>query len=787
MPTSLSSGPLLTQRDILSLPRPSAPIVNPSGTHAVWPSSSFDFSQNKTTRQFNLVSLSSTQHDKDEAGEVIKKNLDNLECAWLDDSTIVCTTPSSVKSQGELNDEEYKVEKSQGNKENEGGVQGTKVWAFDIRSKEEYLLGHFPVPISDLSTRIVTSSSSSSPTALLAFSALVFPHSSSTIYTYPSEYSDFLKKQGGSDIRVYDKTFVRHWDTWMPTEGEKRQVFLVRLSRNPEDFKDEDSSGESEGEEEEGFEKVDEREGRWGIERERYTTTEEEGVEVKKAHRPKVLAPMKGTKLECPVGPFGSNSDFTISPLGDSLVLHSKDPNVSPSWHTRTNVYEFKLDPRSEGDKEGKVLSVGNQGASGGPCFSRDGAKVAWLEMREDGYEADRNRVMVYDFKEGKRVGLTEEWDSSPSSLSWSQDGKSLLTVTEERGHVVVYEIEVEGKGKEPKKLETGQGSVSSISPFSNGQVLVTKNSFTSPNELYILSCGGEGSTNSTSQLRPLASLTRKLLAEKSLAQGEEFLFLGSEGQEVHGWILFPPTPSKSTASSSKLPLANLCHGGPQSAWTSSWSTRWNPQSYTAKGYVTVLINRTGSTGFGQEFCDKIKEDWGGAPYRDLVAGIEYVKKVWKDKVDPERMASLGASYGGFMQNWIQGHNDAFGFKCLVCHDGVFSLAQTYYSTEELYFPTREFGGTPWENPEGYEKFSPNNFIKNWKTPQLVIHGSKDYRLVESEGLGVFNTLQRLGIPSRLLIFPSENHWVLNPHNSLHWHEEVFRFIGEFTHTEDLA
>ncbi|GAA5895770.1 uncharacterized protein JCM6883_001616 [Sporobolomyces salmoneus] len=808
----LSPGPLLTQTDILSLPRPSAPVVNPLGNLAIWPSSTFDFKASKTCRQFNLIDLEKgTSGAAKVGGKVVKRGLDNLECAWLDDKTIVYLEPAPSTSMDEVkvkveesNDEEYKSLKASWKKENEGGIEATQVWAFNVEDGEEYLLGQFPVPISNLQTRQVlpsSSSSSSSPSVLLGFSASVFPNSSSSIYTYPSEYSEFLKKQGGSDIKVYDSTFVRHWDEWIPTTGEKTQVFVVRLTKNPEDFKEESSSESEEEEEgEEEFEKIDEREGRWSFERERIDVERElEGKMVKrKEHRPKVLGPMKGTKLECPVGPFGSTSDYSLSPLGSHLLIHSKDPQVSPSWHTRTNLYLFSLSPRSSRDREPTLLSIGTQGASSCPRFSPDGGKVSWLEMREDGYEADRNRVMIHDLESGETKGVTEEWDSSPGSIEWGRDGKSLLVTTEERGHVVVYELQLTEKGEAKRRKLTNQGgTVSSVQALTNGKLLLGINSFTSPNELYLLSISSTSSSDDQDDnakgpteeptLKLVASLTRNLLSTKSLSKGEEFVFPGSGGQEVHGWILFPPTTSSKPISKwdGLLPLANICHGGPQSSWTSSWSTRWNPQSYTAHGYVTVLMNRTGSTGFGQEFCVKIKEDWGGAPSRDLVAGIEYVKRAWKDKVDPERMANLGASYGGFMTNYIQGHNDAFGFKCLVCHDGVFNLAQTYYSTEELYFPTREFGGTPWENPSGYDKFNPANFIKNWKTPQLVIHGSRDYRLVESEGLGVFNTLQRLGIPSRLLIFPSENHWVLKPQNSLKWHEEVFRFIGEFTNTSE--
>jgi dipeptidyl aminopeptidase/acylaminoacyl peptidase len=503
--------------------------------------------------------------------------------------------------------------------------------------------------------------------AFLSFSCSIFPSSNSTIYTYRKELRDFKQENsllnGGSDGLVYDETFVRHWDEWKKTTGEKLQVQIVRLSKNPSYFDDDDDdsnqSYQEEEEEEEGFEKIDEREGKWGFELELESSSstrqqEGEGAILKKNKRPKVISPMQGSKLECPVGPFGSTADFSISK--SHLLIHSKDPNVSPSWHTRTNVYILPFYPRSKRDESEKVemLSIGNQGASSNPIFvnNHDHEKVAWFEMREDGYEADRNRLIVYDLKTKQRRGLTEDWDSSPSAnLESSLNGESLFMTAEERGHVVLYEVGLlDGK----RRKLTERDSISSVCALRDDRVLLSIHSFTSPNQLYLLSTATTAESTTTTVTTPprlLASLTRKFLSTKTLSQAEEFLFLGSKGQEVHGWILFPPTTTGQSSSkndSKLLPLANLCHGGPQSAWNSSWSTRWNPQSYTLKGYVTVMINRTGSTGFGQKFCDEIKQDWGGAPFQDLVAGIDYVKKTWKNKIDPERMANLGGEFSFF-------------------------------------------------------------------------------------------------------------------------------------------
>ncbi|GAA5973513.1 hypothetical protein JCM21900_006156 [Sporobolomyces salmonicolor] len=809
---SLSRGPNISVHDILELPRPSAAVPNPSGTLALWPNSTFSFAAadraGRTEKELYLVHLpTGCASQEDHQPKKLLGGLAQLDVAWLDDRTFVFLRPAVPVGQNcaqgqrgervdhphDMGDKAFK--RLRGEWSAMDGGEGTEVCAFDVVSREEYKLGQFPVPISDIQiVQVPSSTSSAASEAVFCFSAVVFPDGD--LYTVLSQQEAAEQRAAGSDGMVFDSLFVRHWDEWCPTEGQKKQLHFVKLSRNPDDFADSTSE-----EEEDGFEHVKapkeaEGEQRWAMDVEK--SVDEAGV---KSVKPKVTSPMRGTRLECPVGPFGSASDYSLSPT--HLLFHSKDPHVNPAWHTRTQVYLVPLSPRSSSDAQPRALTVGTQGACSSPVLSRNGKRAAWLEMREDGYEADRNRVMIMELDEGGRWGATEGWDRSPARIEWSACGERLFLEAEDRAHVKLFVLDVssppkEGEkaakeGKEPTAL-THQHSVSSALPLTPDRVLVTSNSLTSPNELSILtisapsgSADGRGAVTRPTcsvaspppsvTLTPLASLTAPLLRTKSLHPGEEFYFPGHNSEQVHGWILFPPDAgTKELRRGKKYPLAFLCHGGPQSAWNDGWSTRWNPNAYAAKGYIVVSINRTGSTGFGQDFCDRIKNDWGGAPFQDLVAGLRFVRKAYPE-IDGARMAS----YGGFMQNWIQGHNDAMGFKCLVCHDGVFSLSQTWNATEELYFPEREFGGTPWEVPKNYQKWNPQNFIHNWRTPQLVIHGSKDYRLVEGEGLGVFNTLQRLGIPSRLLVFPSENHWVLSPHNSAKWHGEVFRWIDEWT------
>ncbi|BGP17602.1 hypothetical protein JCM10213_001253 [Rhodosporidiobolus nylandii] len=826
---SLSASDKLTPEEMLSLPRPQQGVPNPSGTLALWPSSTYSFAaadgKGRTDRAIHIADLASspaaaeksTGFDKLPPPRPLLTGLANLEAAWLDDHTVLFLRPSvphgEVAAQDEqgrrvdhparMGDDAWK-KKMQAWSEMDGG-EGTEVWAKEVDGKsEEYMVGRLPVPISNLSVLPPSSTSASSgggkpKEALLSFSATVYADGS--LWTVAQHAREAAARAAGSDAKTYDGLFVRHWDTWAPTDGEREQVFVVRLTRNAVDLRtaaaEDGSDSDASLEDFEIVEKPQEQKvgGAW-----RFAVEEQEDEAGVLQQKPKVMSPLAGTSLQCPVGPFGSASDWSLS--STHLLFHAKDPHLNPAYHTRHQVYLVPLSPRSASDATPRQITLGTQGATASPVFSPCGKRVAWLEMREDGYEADRNRVMVYELESGVRWGASEEWDRSPSAITWAKDGKQLFLEAEDEGLVKLFVLDVPVGGpakgekvQEPVRLtqEHSVTGVSALAPFLGSAkkgaqtLLVTQSSLTSPNQLYVLTFTPSPSlppAPPTVSLRPLASLTYHHLAPKGLHAGEEFTFAGDAGRSVHGWIVYPPELAEDkrmgVKKEKKYPLAFLCHGGPQSAWDDAWSTRWNPNVFASHGYIVVAINRTGSTGFGQEFCDAIKGDWGGAPFRDLVAGLQFVKDAYPE-IDGERTACLGASYGGFMVNWIQGHNEQMRFKALVCHDGVFTPTQTWNATDELYFPEREFGGVPWEVPANYQKWSPANFIGKWRTPQLVIHGSKDYRLVEAEGLGVFNTLQRLNIPSRLVIFPSENHWVLNPRNSRRWHEEVFRWIDEWT------
>jgi dipeptidyl aminopeptidase/acylaminoacyl peptidase len=278
----------------------------------------------------------------------------------------------------------------------------------------------------------------------------------------------------------------------------------------------------------------------------------------------------------------------------------------------------------------------------------------------------------------------------------------------------------------------------------------------------------------SVPKARKLTHLNDGVLSQVAMSPLEPFWFAGAHGDKVQGFLVKPPNfdPGK------KYPVKFLIHGGPQGAWDDDWSYRWNPELFAANGYVVIMINFHGSTGYGQKFVESISGDWGGAPFEDLMKGLDYAEKTYPF-IDKDRECALGASYGGYMANWVLGHTDRF--KCIVSHDGMFNAESAWGTTEELWFNNWEFKGTPYTNPEMYEKWSPRNAAKNFKTPTLVIHGQLDYRLDVSEGFQLFDTLQVMGVPSKMLYFPDEGHWVLKPQNSQLWYKTVNDWVDQWT------
>ncbi|MCL2823049.1 MAG: S9 family peptidase [Polyangiaceae bacterium] len=468
---------------------------------------------------------------------------------------------------------------------------------------------------------------------------------------------------------------------------------------------------------------------------------------------------MKGLDADCPLQPFGGQEDYSIAPGGKTIAISMKKPMGSEeAWSTNEDIWIVPTD----GSEPPKNITETNEARDSMPVYSPDGKTIAYLAMARPGYEADRYRVVLHDVQTGQQRTLTEKWDRSPYSLSFGAKGNRLWVTADNIGQHSVYSIDVR-TGKD--SLVVKDGSTSAVMETERGIVFL-RNDMRSPADFFTVSTAG-------SKERRLTNLNADRMKSVGLGEPEQYTFEGANKDTVHGYVVKP----YGFEDGKKYPVAFLIHGGPQGSFGNSFHYRWNPQTYAGAGYAVVMVDFHGSTGYGQEFTDAIRGDWGGAPYEDLMKGLDAAgeKYSW---IDISKTCALGASYGGYMINWIAGNTDRF--KCLVAHNGNVDERMAYYDTEELWFPEWEHMGTPWDNPEGYNKHNPIELVKNWKTPTLVVHGAKDYRVVDTQGLSVFTALQRRGIPSKLLHFPDENHWVLKPHNSIMWHDEVLGWLDKW-------
>ncbi len=473
---------------------------------------------------------------------------------------------------------------------------------------------------------------------------------------------------------------------------------------------------------------------------------------------------MKSMDADCPSRPFGDSKDYSISPDGATVVFSAKDVGREEAWSTNFDLFEVPADASAAPRR----LTT-NPATDGAPRFSPDGARLAYLAMSRPGYESDRNDVVVRELRTGTERKITVRADAgprgdrSPDDLVWSPDGKVLYCTAEHMGQKAVFAVDVVAGSS---RIVVGEGTCSDPRPVAGGRVLYGMNFFLGPTELYTVAPDGSG-------IARVTHINDAKVAAVRFGKPERFSFTGAKGDTVWGYVTYPVDfdPAK------KYPVAFLIHGGPQGSFGNDFHYRWNPQVYAGAGYAVVTVDFHGSTGYGQAFTDAINDDWGGAPFEDLMKGLDaaLAKHPFMDK---DRVGALGASYGGYMINWVAGHTDRF--KCLVCHDGNIDERMAYYDTEELWFPEWEHRGTPWTNPAGYAKVNPEEFVKNWKTPTLVIHSMKDFRVVYSQGISTFTALQRKGIPSELLIFPDENHFVLKPANSIQWHETVIAWLDRW-------
>jgi dipeptidyl aminopeptidase/acylaminoacyl peptidase len=474
-----------------------------------------------------------------------------------------------------------------------------------------------------------------------------------------------------------------------------------------------------------------------------------------------LMAPMDA---DCPSRPFGDSNDYSISPDGKTIVFSAKDVGRDEAWSTNFDLFAVP----ANGSVTPRKLTT-SPAADGAPRFSPDGKTLAYLAMTRPGYEADRYEIMLRDWATGAERKITlraddsPKGDRSPDGLAWAPGGQELLCTAEHMGQSAVFALAV-ATGK--ARIVVGEGTCSDPQACDGGRILYAMNSLHGPTELYTVAADGRDARRVTHQNDAKVAAAR-------FGRPERYSFKGAKGETVWGYVVYPVDFD----AAKKYPVAFLIHGGPQGSFGNDFHYRWNPQAYAGAGYAVVMVDFHGSTGYGQAFTDAINNDWGGAPFEDLMKGLDYALDKYPF-MNRERVGALGASYGGYMITWIAGQTDRF--KCLVCHDGNLDERMAYFDTEELWFPEWDHRGLPWVNPENYSRQNPVEFVKNWKTPMLVVHGMKDFRIAYSQGLSTFTTLQRKGIPSRLLIYPDENHWVLQPANSIQWHDTVIGWLDQW-------
>jgi dipeptidyl aminopeptidase/acylaminoacyl peptidase len=461
---------------------------------------------------------------------------------------------------------------------------------------------------------------------------------------------------------------------------------------------------------------------------------------------------------DVPSKPFGGREDYGFSPDG-AQVAFSVRATAGEPWSTNFDIYEVAAEggtPRN--------LTADNPAWDGLPVFSPDGTQLAYVAMDRAGFEADRFHLVLLNLQSSVKRPLTSNWDRSITSFAWSRDGKSLLAATDHLGQRPLWIIDaLTGRAA----AITGSGEVEAFS-VGPRKAFYAFSTLGGPADLYAIGFAG----GSPAQL---THVNQAVLAQRKFGEYEQFSFAGWNNENVFGYVVKPPDFKRDQ----KYPVAFVVHGGPQGSLANSWNWRWNAQTFAGAGYGVVMIDFHGSTGYGQAFTDSISGDWGGKPLEDLKLGLAAALKQYP-WLDGDHACALGASYGGYMMNWIAGQWPD-RFKCIVSHDGIFDNRSMYYSTEELWFPEWENGGPEYSNPAAYAKHNPIDYVNRWKTPALVIHGQLDYRVPDSQGLGVFTALQRQGIPSEFLYFPTENHWVLKPADSIQWYDTVLAWLSRWT------
>ncbi|PVU98899.1 hypothetical protein BB560_005588 [Smittium megazygosporum] len=462
-------------------------------------------------------------------------------------------------------------------------------------------------------------------------------------------------------------------------------------------------------------------------------------------------------------GEWGLEPDYyTFSPDGSSILFSAKIEGREEAWQTEAGIFIAPVD----GSSAPVRLNSNFKGAASSPNYSPDGKSVVWLQMATPGYESDQNQVILYDIATQKQTRLLSDLETSPSYAGFSSSGKSLYLIipTQKDNPIFVFDLATQTLSR-----RVADGAIADLVEVSDDELIISHSTVQHPSNLFKVSTKGNISKTQ------ITFENDNLLKGLWMSPAETFWFTGALNEKVQAFVLYPFGFDKSK----KYPISLIIHGGPQSSFYDQWSVNWNLNSFANQGYIVLLINFHGGDAYGQKFTDSITHNWGTYPYEDLMTGLDYFLENAK-YADGNNVAALGASYGGYMANWINGQTDRF--KALVCHDGVFSTVSVSYSTDYFSSLDHDLGIAYIESQRNMlEKFNPERYVSNWKTPTLVVQGEYDYRVPVTEGISTFAALQRRGIDSKLLYFPDENHMVLKPANYLFWTGEMFNWIGKYT------
>lgn len=524
---------------------------------------------------------------------------------------------------------------------------------------------------------------------------------------------DFYPHLKNSNVYIYDDLHYRHWDKWL--DGNYKHLIL-KSTQNPD----------------------------------------QKGVDL-----------LEGEPYFSPQIPFGGQNDYTWNNDGSKILYVSKKlKGKEYALSTNTDIYEYDINSKTTIN-----LTEGMMGYDTNPSFSKDGI-LAFSSMKRDGYEADKNDIII--IYNGVKKNLTEHWDETVSSFTWSNDGKRIFFTAPIDGTIQLFSLEFNLKHLDGKSIITqitdGVFDINGIVGEANNEIVVSRTDMNHAAELYVVNL-------KNGQMRQLTHLNDDIYNNIQLSKVEKRIIKTTDNKDMTAWVVYPPNfdPNK------KYPTLLYCQGGPQSPLSQFYSFRWNFQLMAAHGYIVIAPNRRGMPGHGTLWNESISKDWGGQVMDDYLAAIDDISK--EPYVDTDRLGAVGASYGGYSVFYLAGIHDK-RFKTFISHNGVFNLKSMYGNTEELFFANWDMGGAYWEkdNAEAmktYSRFDPSNYVEKWDTPILIIQGGKDYRVPIGQGLEAYQVAQLRGLRSRLLYFPEENHWVLNPQNSVIWHTEFFRWLDE--------